>query len=59
VTHPSQQLAELHAPKTSAEIERAAREMVANGYSDHTIAAILRIDVSAIRQMLGPCPSKS
>jgi hypothetical protein len=45
--------AEAHAPKTAAEIERAARDLAASGFSDHTVAAILKLDVSAIRQMLG------
>jgi hypothetical protein len=42
-----------HAPKTKEEIETAARQLADQGYSDHTIAAILKIDVNGIRQMLG------
>jgi hypothetical protein len=45
--------AQAHAPKTAVEIERAARDLFASGFSDHTVAAILKLDVSAIRQMLG------
>jgi hypothetical protein len=49
--------AQTHAPKTAAEIERAARDLAASGFSDHTVAAILKLDVSAIRQLLGERPN--
>lgn len=45
--------AEQYAPKTAAEIQAAAREL-AKQYSDHTVAAILKLDVNAVRLMLGP-----
>jgi hypothetical protein len=45
--------AERHAPKTAAEIERAARELAASGLGEHTVAHILRMDVNALRRMLG------
>jgi hypothetical protein len=46
-------LAELHAPKTTEEIAQAAKDLADRGYSDHTVAQILRIDVIAARQMIG------
>jgi transposase len=45
--------AQMHAPKTADEIERAAKDLAASGYSDHTVAAILNVDVAAVRQMIG------
>jgi hypothetical protein len=45
--------AEEHMPKTPAEIAATARDLISQGYSDHTAAAILKIDVAAIRQMIG------
>lgn len=42
-----------HAPKTQEEIERAARDLAASGFSDHTVSAILKIDVAVVRQMNG------
>jgi hypothetical protein len=45
--------AQENAPRTAAEIDRAARDLASKGFSDHTVAAILKLDVSAIRQMLG------
>jgi len=45
--------AELHAPKTTAEIERAARELVASGLGVCTVAHVLRMDPDALRRMLG------
>jgi transposase-like protein len=45
--------AELYAPKTPAEVARAARDLAASGYSDHTIAAILKVDTNYLRQMIG------
>jgi hypothetical protein len=47
------QRAELHAPKTTVEIERAARELAARGLGDHTVAHVLHMDVNALRRMLG------
>lgn len=45
--------AQQNAPKTPAEVAAAACELANRGFSDHTVAAILRIDVEAIRQMIG------
>lgn len=47
------QRAEQHAPKTAEEIERAARELISSGLGEHTVAHILRMDVNALRRMLG------
>ena len=46
--------AQRHAPKTAAEIAATARDLATQGFSDHTIAAILKMDVNAMRAMLGP-----
>lgn len=46
--------AEEHAPKTPAEVVQTARNLLKQGFSDHTIASILKIDVNAVRVMLGP-----
>lgn len=46
--------AEEHAPKTPAEVAQTARNLLKRGFSDHTIASILKIDVNAVRLMLGP-----
>ena len=45
--------AERHRPTSPEEIARAARELTGRGYSVHTVAAILRLDVTAVRVMLG------
>lgn len=42
-----------YAPKTAEEVMRAAADLAASGYTDHTIASVLKLDVSTIRQMLG------
>jgi hypothetical protein len=46
-------LAEEHMPKTPVEIAATARDLISQGYSDHTAAAILKVDVAAVRQMIG------
>ena len=46
-----------HAPKTREEIARAARELSDAGYSNHTVASILKVSVEAVKQMLGPMRS--
>jgi hypothetical protein len=46
--------AQRNAPKTPAEVEQSARDLIRQGFSDHTIASILKIDVNAVRLMLGP-----
>jgi hypothetical protein len=50
-------LAKKHAPQTAQEIVRAAHELAAAGHSDHTIAAVLKLDVNAVRQLIGPRPT--
>lgn len=45
--------AEIHKPKTPAEMARAAHDLVRRGFSDHTIAAILKLDVNMVREMIG------
>jgi hypothetical protein len=45
--------ADEHRPKTPEEIERVAHELAARGMGDHTIAHVLRLDVNALRQLLG------
>jgi hypothetical protein len=49
--------AQMHAPRTPEEIARAARDLAASGFSDHTVAAILKVDVNALRKMLGERPA--
>jgi hypothetical protein len=43
----------VHAPKTAEEIERAARDLAAANFSDHTISSILKLDVQAVRRLIG------
>jgi hypothetical protein len=45
--------AELHAPKTTEQIETAARELADEGHGDYDIAWILGIDVAAARKLIG------
>lgn len=45
--------AEKYAPKTAEEIALAARDLAASGYSDHTVSAILKLDVNAVRELIG------
>ena len=42
-----------HAPKAPAEIAAAARRLSADGFSDHTVAAILKLDVIVVRSIVG------
>lgn len=50
--------AQRHAPKTSEQIRAAAQSLARDGHTDHTIAQILRLDVQAVRQLIGaPCSS--
>jgi hypothetical protein len=46
--------AEEHAPKTPAEVAQSARDLIKQGFSDHTVAAILKLDIDSVRQMIGP-----
>jgi hypothetical protein len=45
--------AERYAPKTPKEVARTARDLAASGFSDYTVAAILKLDVNVVRQMIG------
>jgi len=45
--------AQQNAPKTPTEVAMAARDLAAQGFTDHTISSILKIDVAAVRQMIG------
>jgi len=47
------QRAQRHKPTTPEEILRVARELTDRGYTPHTVAAILKIDATAVRVMLG------
>ena len=42
-----------HAPKTAEEIMQAAKDLAAAGFSDYTVAAILRADVNVVRRLIG------
>lgn len=46
--------ARVHAPQTPEEVARAARDLIAGGFTDSTAAAVLHLDVNALRQLLGP-----
>lgn len=50
-----QDRAERFAPKTIDEIRDAARAMLHDGMSDHGIAAALKMDVNAVRRLIGEC----
>jgi hypothetical protein len=45
--------AERHAPKTPQEVTAAAKDLAASGFSDYTVAAVLKLDVNVVRQMIG------
>lgn len=46
-----------HRPKDLDEARDAARQMIRDGYGDHTIAAALQMSVEQVRRLLGPhCP---
>jgi hypothetical protein len=42
-----------HAPKTLEEARLAAQRLVAEGYSDHGVAAALGLAVEQVRRLLG------
>jgi hypothetical protein len=46
-----------YAPSTPEEVARAARDLAHSGYSDHTISAILKVDLNSVRQLVGPRPA--
>jgi hypothetical protein len=43
----------VHAPKTFSEVTATARTLIASGFGDHSVAAILALDVNAIRALIG------
>ncbi len=49
------QRANEHAPKTVDEIRAAAHRLSNEGYSERGIADALRLDISAVRRLLGEC----
>jgi hypothetical protein len=44
-------------PRSPAEVASAAKAMAREGHTDHTIAQILRLDVIAVRRLIGECSS--
>jgi hypothetical protein len=42
-----------YAPRTLAEIISTAKSLAASGYGDYSIAAVLALDVNAIRALIG------
>jgi len=47
--------AEQHAPRTVEELRAAAQQMLRDGRGDHTVAQALRLDVAAVRRLVGQC----
>ncbi len=45
--------AQANAPRTPAEGAESTRELARQGFSDHTISSILRIDVQMVRRLIG------
>lgn len=50
-----EKLANLHRPLDANQILAEARRLKAEGHSDYGIAHCLRLDVNAVRRMLGQC----
>lgn len=48
-----------HAPKSQEEVAAAAQALINEGHSEHSVAAILKIDLNSLRRMLGPKPVRS
>ncbi len=44
-----------NAPRTVDELREAARAMLRDGFGENTIAAALRLEVDAVRRLLGSC----
>ena len=42
-----------HAPQSPQEVADAARELAGRGFSDHTVAAVLKLDVMMVRRLIG------
>lgn len=47
--------AQEYAPRSIAELRAAARQMLRDGLGEHSIADALRLDVDAVRRLLGEC----
>lgn len=45
-----------HAPQTAEGLRAAALEMLRSGLTDHDVAHVLRLDVNAVRRLIGACP---
>jgi hypothetical protein len=45
--------AQMHAPKSPEETAVAARDLAQSGFSNWTISCILRLDIGAVRQLVG------
>lgn len=48
-----------HAPATAEGLRDAALEMLRSGLTDHDAAHVLRLDVNALRRLIGACPGCS
>ncbi len=46
---------DLHRPRTAVELRTAAQQMIRDGLGEHSIAAVLRLDVTAVKRLLGSC----
>ena len=47
--------AQANAPRTVDELRTAAWRMARDGLGDHSIAEALKLDVAAVRRLLGNC----
>jgi hypothetical protein len=47
-----------HTPKTAEAVRKAARSLLARGFGDHDIAAVLRLDVQQVRWLVGDCEDR-
>jgi hypothetical protein len=45
--------ATIHRPRTAAEMQDAARQLIRDGHGDHDTAAILRLNVALVWRMIG------
>lgn len=45
-----------HRPRTREEMRTAVQELAARGWTDHTIATSVGLDVEMVRRMLGETP---
>ncbi len=44
-----------HAPRTIGELRAAAQAMLRDGLTDNDVARVLRLDVAAVRRLVGEC----